>query len=386
MLKRNLEKEIKISARMFPVIALLGPRQSGKTTLVQYCFKKHNYVSLEDLDQRKFAKDDPRLFLEKNLNKYGLILDEIQQVPELLSYIQTLVDKKKKEGQIVITGSQNFLLNESISQSLAGRVAIMTLLPLSIAEFKKNKILPKRVESLLISGSYPKIADKKATPEKWYPSYVRTYIERDVRSLKNVGDVTVFQHFLKLCAGRVGQILNISSLSNDCGIDVKTTKSWLSILEQCYILFLLQPYYKNFNKRLIKSPKLYFYDSGLLCNLLGVENEEHLMAHSNRGNIFESFIISEIIKSFYNKDKVPNIYFWRDSSGNEIDCLIEKGEKLIPVEIKAGKTINSSFFDSLQYWSELSKTSAKDLFLVYAGNESQKRSVGNVVAWSNLKF
>jgi len=386
MIKRDLEKELKASAKMFPVVALLGPRQSGKTTLAQYVFKKHNYVSLEDLDVRKFVSDDPRQFLEKHLNKYGVILGEIQYVPELLSYIKTLVDKNKKEGQIIITGSQNFLLNESISQSLAGRVAIMTLLPLSIAEFKKNKILPKMVESILISGSYPKVANKKATYEKWYPSYVKTYIERDVRSLKNVGDVTLFQHFLKLCAGRVGQVLNISSLSNDCGIDVKTVKSWLSILEQCYILFLLQPYYKNFNKRLIKSPKLYFYDSGLLCYLLGVEDEEHLMGHSNRGNIFESFIISEIIKSFYNRDKVPNIYFWRDSSGNEVDCLIEKGQKLIPIEIKAGKTINSSFFDSLQYWGELSKTEAKDFFLVYAGDESQKRSVANVVSWSDLKF
>ncbi|KKP22567.1 MAG: hypothetical protein SZ59_C0005G0032 [candidate division TM6 bacterium GW2011_GWF2_28_16] len=386
MLKRDLEKEIKLSAKMFPVIAILGPRQSGKTTLAQYCFKKYNYVSLEDLDQRKFAHEDPRLFLEKKINKYGIILDEIQFAPDLLSYIKTYVDKSKKQGEIIITGSQNFLLNESISQSLAGRVAIMTLLPLSIKEFKRNKILPKNVESILISGSYPKIADKKVTAEKWYPSYVKTYIERDVRSLKNIGDVTTFQHFLKLCAGRVGQVLNLSSLSNDCGIDVKTAKSWLSILEQCYILFLLQPYYKNFSKRLIKSPKLYFYDSGLLCHLLGVEDEEHLMGHSSRGNIFESFVISEIIKSFYNRDKVPNIYFWRDSAGNEIDCLIEKGQKLIPIEIKAGKTINSSFFDNLQSWCELTKIDPKNSYLVYAGNESQTRSISNIVAWSDLKF
>ena len=384
MIKRVLEKELKYTATLFPVVAVLGPRQSGKTTLVKYCFKKYNYISLEDIDNRKFAIKDPRLFLEKYKNKQGLILDEIQNAPDLLSYIQTLVDENKEHGQFILTGSQNFLLNESISQTLAGRVGILTLLPLSINEFKKAKLLPERMEKILFTGCYPRIFDRKVPPRKWYPSYIRTYIERDVRTIKNVSDVTLFQQFMMLCAGRIGQILNLTSLCNDCGITFKTAQSWLSLLEQSYIIFLLRPHHKNFSKRLIKSPKLYFYDTGLASYILGVKNEKELMSHHMRGHLFESFVISEIIKDFYNVDETPRIYFWRDNAGNEVDCIIDRGTDLIPVEIKSGKTINSSFFDGLNYWNALSKQDKSKSFVVYGGDENQKRTNGKVLGWKSI--
>ncbi|MFH1644395.1 MAG: ATP-binding protein [bacterium] len=389
MIKRELEKELKISAKQFPAVAVLGPRQSGKTTLVKATFSKYKYISLENLDTRQDAISDPRHFLETHENKYGLILDEIQNTPELLSYIQTYIDKHKKHGYFILTGSQNILLNQAISQTLAGRISILTLLPLSINELKKDKLLSESIEKTMFTGMYPRIFDEKIkgekpTPQKWYPNYIRTYIERDVRMLKNVHNLNLFQKFIKLCAGRVGQILNLTSLGDDCGVDAKTADNWISILASSYIIFLLRPHHKNFSKRLIKSPKLYFYDTGLACSLLEIENEKELNTSYIRGHLFESFVLSELMKHRYNQDKNPNLYFWRDSQKHEIDCIFEKGEKLTPIEIKIGKTVNTSFFDGLKYWNDLSNNNPQNSFVIYGGKEKHVRQKIQVVGWQNL--
>lgn len=385
MIKRTLEKELKVTAKQFPVVAVLGPRQSGKTTLVKSTFKTYNYVTLEDLDKQRLAQADPRGFLEANKTPKGLILDEIQYVPELFSYIKTFVDEHKGAGQFILTGSQNFLLNEKISQSLAGRVGILTLLPLSIEELRKASLLPDKVEHLMFSGCYPRIFDEQITSSKWQANYIRTYLERDVRNLKNIENLSTFQHFIALCAGRIGQVLNLTSLGNDCGITTNTVIAWLGLLESSYIVFRLQPHYKNFSKRLIKSPKLYFYDIGLACFLLGITSEKQLLTHYLRGNLFESFILSELMKHQVNKDRRPGLYFWRDSQGHEIDVVVEQGHLLTAIEIKAGKTINSSFFDGLAYWNSLAGNDSEKSFLLYSGTEKQKRKGVAVLGWQDVQ-
>ncbi|MFC1894607.1 ATP-binding protein [Candidatus Dependentiae bacterium] len=384
MIKRELTSELKNVAKQFPVVAVLGPRQSGKTTLTQSTFKKYTYVSLEELDNRQDAITDPRHFLESHKNAHGIILDEIQNTPDLLSYIQTYVDKNKKPGYFILTGSHNILLNEAISQTLAGRVSILTLLPLSTGELNKAKLLTKSIEKTLFTGCYPRIYDEKIQPNKWYSNYIRTYIERDVRLLKNVSSLNLFQKFIKLCAGRIGQLLNLTSLGNDCGISTNTAKNWLSILECSYIIFLLRPHHKNFSKRLVKSPKLYFYDTGLACSLLEIDDPKELNTSYLRGNLFESFVLSEFIKNRYNKDLRPNLYFWRDNQGHEVDCIIEKGNNLTPIEIKISKTINSSFFDELKYWNEIAKSKPENAFLIYGGIEKRVRSGIKVFGWQSL--
>ena len=377
--------ELKAAARQFPVVAVLGPRQSGKTTLVKSTFKNYVYVSLEELDNQEIALADPRRFLEMHKNEHGIIFDEIQNTPDLLSYIQTYVDEHKRPGYFILTGSQNILLNEAISQTLAGRVSLLTLLSLSISELEKASLLQSSIEELMFTGCYPRIYDEKIPPKKWYSNYIRTYIERDVRTLTNVSSLSIFQQFIKLCAGRTGQILNLTSLGNDCGISTNTARAWLSILEASYIIFLLRPHYKNFSKRLIKSPKLFFYDTGLACSLLDIDDVKQLSTHYIRGNLFESFVISEFIKHCYNHDSRPNVYFWRDSQGHEVDCIIEKGEQLTPIEIKAGKTINSSFFKELHFWNELSGSDPSNSFLIYGGDQKQIRQGINVFGWQSLQ-
>ncbi|HBS48402.1 TPA: AAA family ATPase [Candidatus Dependentiae bacterium] len=385
MISRELTTELKATAKQFPVVAVLGPRQSGKTTLVKNTFKKYNYVTLEDLDKKQMAETDPRSFLESNKNEHGLTLDEVQLTPNLFSYIKTYVDSHKGAGQFILTGSQNFLLNEKISQSLAGRVAILTLLPLSYTELEKAKLLSNKIDKTLYFGFYPRIWNEKIPPQKWYKNYIQTYIERDVRNLRNVENLSLFQQFIKLCAGRIGQVLNLASLGNDCGITANTARSWISLLESSYIIHLLRPHYKNFSKRLIKAPKLYFYDAGLACSLLEIENEKQLATHYLRGNLFESFVISELIKKQYNQDKRPNVYFWRDSLGHEVDCIIEKGQELIPLEIKIGKTINPSFFDGLHYWNELAGEKSQNGVLIYGGDEKVKHQGIKILGWKFLK-
>jgi predicted AAA+ superfamily ATPase len=324
MIVRDLTEYLIESARQFSAIAVIGPRKSGKTTLVQNVFKNHNYVSLEDLDKRAQAHADPRLFLQDHSNEFGIILDEVQHVPELLSYMQTIIDREKKKGYFIITGSQNLLLNQSILQTLAGRIALLTLLPLSINELQQASLLTEKIEDFVFKGLYPRIYDEDVSPVKLHEYYIRGYIERDVRQVKNIFDLNLFQTFIQLCAGRIGQILNISSLSNDCGIDQKTARSWISLLEVTYVIFLLQPYHKNFGKRLTKSPKLYFVDTGIACSLLNIKNSQELSRHYNWGGLVESFIISDLFKQYYNLNQKPVMYFWRDHLGNEVDVILEQ--------------------------------------------------------------
>jgi len=383
--KRDLIKELKTLAKQFPVISICGPRQSGKTTLSKMAFKDYKYINLEHLSSRRFASKDPEGFLDAVSGEKGVILDEVHHVPDLLSYIQIHVDTYEKSGFFVITGSQDLLLNEKISQSLAGRVALLTLLPFSIKEIKKEKDLPSNWSKAVFEGFYPRVIAGSSPAAKWATSYIETYLERDVRQIKNVVDLSQFKDFLILCAGRIGQLLDISSLSNDCGISTETVRSWMSILQASYIVYLLRPHYRNFSKRVIKAPKIYFYDTGLACSLLGIKSEEELLSHYLRGGLFECFVLSEFAKNEFNKGERPRIYFWRDRKGNEIDCIIEKRGKLIPVEIKSGKTINESFFDGLKFWNEISGTDPKDNFLIYGGSEGQRRTYANVLGWQMLE-
>lgn len=384
MLKRFLTSKIKQVATKFPVITLLGPRQAGKTTLARATFPKHTYVSLEELDIREFALSDPRGFLETYLSKKGLIIDEVQHVPTLLSYIQTKVDAQRVPGQFILTGSQNLLVSHAVSQSLAGRTSIQTLLPLTIGELKIAKDLPEKLDEVLFNGFYPSIYAQKIPAADWYASYIRTYVERDVRQIKQITDLRLFQTFLKLCAGRIGQLLNISSLANDCGISVNTAKGWLSLLEATYIIFLLQPHYQNFSKRLVKSPKLYFHDTGVACSLLGIETPNTLATHYLRGGLFESMVIGDLVKQRLNAGLPPQIFFWRDKMGHEVDCILDREGQLIPIEIKAGSTIASDYFQGLTKWCALAGSDPTKGLVVYGGREVQKRQTGQVIGWQAL--
>jgi predicted AAA+ superfamily ATPase len=385
MIKRTLGQKLLQLAQQFPVVAVLGPRQSGKTTLSQITFSAYKYVSLEDFDALNLAKSDPRAFLALYGDGDGVILDEIQNAPQLLSYIQTEVDRSKKNGFFVITGSQNFLLNEKITQTLAGRVAILTLLPLSVSELKQAHLLPIDSNTMLFQGAYPRLYAQKLDPADWYSNYIRTYLERDIRQMKNVSDLAIFQLFMKLCAGRIGQLLNVSSLANDCGISVGTANAWLSLLQASYIIFLVQPHFKNFSKRLVKTPKLYFYDTGLACFLLAIEEVQQVATHYLRGGLFESFCISEIMKLRFNVGRDPHCYFWRDKIGHEVDCVIDYGGKLYPIEIKAGQTITQDYFEELHYWKELAGDEAGRSYCIYAGAESQNRTLVSVLKWQDIE-
>lgn len=384
MISRTLEPKIKSLAKKLPVIGLIGPRQSGKTTLAKKIFKNHKYISLEDLKAREFFKEDPHGFFEFYKNKNGIILDEIQEVPDILSYVQVYSDKYNKSGYFVLTGSQNFLVLEAITQTLAGRIALFTLLPLSISELTKGKLLPKNIDRLIFNGLYPRIYDKKLSPLDWYPTYIKTYLERDIRTIKNISDLNLFQKFIGLCAGRTGQLLNISALANDCGITQITAKSWLGLLEASFVIFFLQPYHKNISTRLVKTPKLFFYDTGIVCSLLGIESWEQVTTHYLRGGLFESLVVCELFKQRYNRGLNPNFYFWRDKSGNEVDCIMVSGDKLTPIEIKAGQSISSNYFDGIKYLHELLEKDVKPGYIVYGGEENQKRLSGNVLSWKNI--
>jgi predicted AAA+ superfamily ATPase len=367
-------------AKKAPVIAILGPRQSGKTTVAREAFAEHTYISLEDYDVRDFAATDPRRFLQGHENPHGIILDEVQHVPALLSYIQTSVDLNRRPGYYILTGSQNFTVNQAITQTLAGRISIHTLLPLSIAELRQADMLPETAEGAMLKGLYPIIYAQEYSPVKWYRDYLRTYVERDVRTLGKVDDLSTFIRFLKLCAGRIGQNVNFSSLANDAGISPATAKAWLSILEASYVIFLLQPHYKNFSKRLVKTPKLFFYDPGLACSLLGIEQEEQLHTHYMRGGLFEAMMIADLYKQFYNADRAPHLYFWGDKQ-HEVDCIVEQADRLYPIEIKAGQTVSGSYFTGLNHWNALAQADPAGAFVIYAGDTESQRSAGTVIGW-----
>ncbi len=379
-IKRKLAAACK-EYKKFPVVAILGPRQSGKTTFAQHVFKKHQFVSLEDPEKRDFATRDPRRFLREMDNEHGIIIDEFQYVPQLLSYIQLEVDTHKRPSHFVLTGSQNFLMNQAITQTLAGRVGILTLLPFSLKELI-DAHLASDVDQILFHGGYPRIYDEKLLPRAFYPSYVHTYVERDVRELATVGNLRTFQKFMQLCAGRVGQLLNISDLATNCSITRATAESWLSVLEASYIVFLLKPHFTNFNKRVTKTPKLYFYDTGLACSLLGIRSKQELSLSTFRGPLFESLMISDLFKQYFNKGEQPPLYFWRDQNGRvEIDCLIDRGGVLTPIEIKSGETVVSDFFDSLTNWKELTEKNAQPGYVLYGGSSEQNRTKGHVIGW-----
>lgn len=382
MIQRSISKEIEKMAKKMPVIGILGPRQSGKTTLVRSLFASYPYASLEDLETREYAQVDPKGFLAQY--QKGVILDEVQRVPSLFSYIQTIVDEQKRSGQFILTGSHNYLLHEHISQTLAGRIALFTLLPLSIQELQSARFLKPTLEEALFFGCYPRIYDQQLDPKKWYADYIQTYVERDVRLIKQITDVHQFQHFIRLCAGRIGQQLNLSALGNECGVTHNTAKSWISVLESSYILFLLQPHFANFNKRIVKMPKLYFYDTGLATSLLGIENEHQMRSHYLFGGLFESFMLSEYVKFKLNVGQQRNCYYWRDHIGHEIDCIIEEGQRLVPIEMKSGKTIGDSFFANIQYWKKIAGNHTDAAYVVYGGDVIQRRTDVTIVGWKQF--
>jgi len=313
-----------------------------------------------------------------------MIVDEAQKAPSLFSYLQGIVDESGKMGKYILTGSQNFLLLEKITQSLAGRVAVCNLMPFGLTELINADLLDEDLDHVMFTGGYPVIYDRHIPVTDYFPSYIQTYIERDVRGISNVENLSTFQRFVKLCAGRVGQLLNLSNLGTDLGINYKTVRSWISILEASYIVFLLQPHHKNFNKRVVKQPKLYFFDTGLLCALLDIQNPEQLAGHYLRGNIFESFIISEYIKSRFHAGRRPNTFFWRNSTGHEIDLIIEAGAQLWAVEIKSGETLNEDFFKGLRYFKRLSSVPEKHFYLVYGGKRDFSRKHGQVLGWKSI--
>lgn len=381
MVKRQLTQQIKEIAKKMPVVAVLGPRQSGKTTLVKVAFPNYNYVNFEDLEIREFAKDDPKAFLE-NYNS-PVIFDEIQYVPNLFSYIQLEVDNKPKETSYILTDSQNILLLESINQSLAGRIALFNLLPFSLTELTGTIYDCDKIDSFLFNGFYPRIYDNNLDPSQWLSSYVKTYVEKDVRQMVSIGDLSSFIMFLKVCAGRVGHLVNFSAIANEIGVSYQTVKRWISILEASYIIYKLPPFYKNVNKRVVKTNKLYFYDVGLVTYLLGIRNEDQLLSHYARGELFENMIVMEIVKNIYNKGLEIPLHFWRDRSGNEVDLLVEAGDRPIAIEIKSSKTIRSSFDKGLQYLQKIKVTDSNCSFVIYGGDKNERRTLSQFIGWKN---
>jgi len=375
MIPRTLAKVLKNLAAQYPVVTVTGPRQSGKTTLCRTTFPKKAYLNLENPDVRAFARDDPRAFL--NSHSGGAILDEIQRAPQLVSYLQQMVDEDQSAGRFILTGSQQFEVMTSISQSLAGRTALLKLLPLSIEELTGAGIsLP--TDRLLLTGFYPRIYDAGLDPTQALGDYVQTYVERDIRQLVAVKDLALFEKFVRICAGRVGQLLNLQSLGNDVGISHSTARNWLTLLEASFVVFLLQPWHTNLSKRQIKSPKLYFYDVGLASWLLGAENETHINRHPLRGNLFENLIVIEALKYRYHRGKRSNLYFWRDAKGNEVDLLLEQGPDVAAVEIKAGATISEDWFKGLEVFSSRLPAPPKACALIYGGTETQQRSKASI--------
>jgi predicted AAA+ superfamily ATPase len=366
MIKRDLENQVIKAASQFPVVTITGPRQSGKSTLCKKLFPEYGYVNLEAPDIRRFAVQDPRGFLHQF--KEGAILDEIQRCPELPSYLQVMVDEDRIKGKWILTGSQNLTLLESISQSLAGRTAVLHLLPLSYNEVQRFEQYDIGINKVMLIGGYPAILDQKVSPADWHSSYVATYIERDIRNISKITDLAVFQRFVELCAGRTGQLLNLSSLAVDAGVSQPTAKAWINVLETSFIIFRLPPFFGNLRKRIVKMPKLFFYDSGLVCWLLGIRSAEQLISHPLRGAIFETWAISEILKHRANKGVQTGTFFYRDSHGQEIDLVIDNGVQFTLIEAKAGQTISEDTLkSSLKYGNVVGKTKPTKTIVVYGG-------------------
>ena len=370
MIVREISQYLTRLAEKYPVVTITGPRQSGKTTLVREIFKDKTYVNLEMLDNREFASSDPRGFLRKIPE--GAILDEIQRVPDLSSYIQGIVDEKKQNGMFILTGSQQFEVSNLINQSLAGRTALLKLLPFSLSEVRHNYGF-STIDELIHKGFYPRIYDQELEPTQALADYFETYVERDLRQLIQVKNLSAFQKFVRLCAGRVGQVLNLTSIGSDVGISHTSAREWLTILEASYVVFLLQPYHININKRLIKSPKIYFYDVGLASYLLGIENVSHVETHPLRGNLFENLVLMEILKYRYNQGKGNNLNFYRDSRGSEIDIIYRVGPHLLPLEVKSGETVASDFFKGFSTFEQVVPDLPFGKAVIYGGDGDETR-------------
>jgi len=383
LINRTIEPVLLELAGSYPVVTMTGPRQSGKTTLCRKVFPRKPYANLESPDVRQFAVDDPRGFLAQYLE--GAILDEIQRAPEIVSYLQPMVDEDPREGRFVLTGSQQFEVSNSINQSLAGRTGLVRLLPFTVEEIQSGFSFSE-VDDLLYHGFYPGLWDKQLNPTQALSDYFETYIERDLRQLITIQDLNVFQRFITLCAGRVGQLLNLSSLANETGVSHTTARHWLSMLEASYIVFLLPPFHRNISKRLVKSPKLYFFDVGLATFLLGIENKKQVARDPLRGNLFENMVVAEALKYRFNQGKKSNLYFYRDSKGNEVDLLLVSGPDTFPIEIKAGMTITRDFFKGLQHFTKVLPSSQmqRGSGLVYGGDEKQERTGIKIVPVKQL--
>jgi predicted AAA+ superfamily ATPase len=379
MIERELKAKLELLVTKYPIVTLTGPRQSGKSTLLRNTFPDYKYVSLENTEYRLLAQNDPNGFLATYPDK--TIIDEVQLVPSLFSYLQTHTDLKEKVGMYLLAGSQNFLLMESITQSLAGRTAILKLLPFSQAELQTANLVKENIDNQIFTGCYPRIYDRDIDAIDFYPFYIQTYIERDVRQLKHIGDINKFILFLKMCAGRIGQLLNLSSLANECGIAVSTAQAWLSVLEASYIIYLLKPDHNNYSKRLVKTPKLYFYDTGVACSLLNIIQVEQIATHFLRGALFENLVINEFVKKSLNTGQEPQLSFWRDKTGNEVDLIELIGGKQYAYEIKSGSTYSTDYFKGLRYWATHSHAETDACNVIYAGEESLKTSFGNVLSW-----
>lgn len=380
MYQRELEQEVRSMAQAFPIVTILGPRQSGKSTLVKQIFTDKPYVNLEHLETRTLALNDPISFIKRYEN--GAIFDEIQRAPELLSYLQVLVDEQKKIGQFILTGSHQLRLQEAVSQSLAGRSAVLKLLPLSLREIKQSQN-EYSLDQQLLKGGYPRLYEIVLKPSKYYSSYCQTYLERDVKQLINIKDLSLFQRFMRLCAGRIACVFNASEIAKELGTSSHTVTEWLSVLEASFLIFKLPPYFENFGKRLIKSPKLYFTDVGLACYLLGIENETQIERDPLRGHLVENLVVLELVKARYNMGLEPNLFFYRDQSQLEVDVLIQNGSELIPIEIKSSATFRPEFIKAIEKFQQLTHRTILKSYLVYAGDIQQRVREVNIIHYED---
>jgi predicted AAA+ superfamily ATPase len=382
MIHRTITDHVIRLSGKYPVITITGPRQSGKTTLVKSIFPGHHYVTMENQFFRDRAMNDPLSFF--TTGKIMMILDEVQKVPQLLSYIQEITDRNQINGQFILTGSQSLLLSEKISQTLAGRTAVLKLLPFGLEELSRmTEFKGKSYEECMFTGFYPRIFDKNIQPGDFFPFYFETYVQRDVRQIQNIRDLNQFANFVRLCAGRIGQLLDYSSLAKDAGISVNTAKGWISLLEATYILFLLHPYYHNFSKRIIKSPKLYFTDTGLASFLLNISDPEQMLTHYLKGSLFENMVIMEMLKHRYNLAQPANLWFYRDNNKNEIDCIYE-GKELTFIEIKSARSFNTAKKKDLKFTERIVNDQSVKKVIIYGGDESFSQPGFNVISWKEI--
>lgn len=382
MIKRQLTQLLVEMAMKMPIISIMGPRQSGKTTLARSIFPNHHYINFELPENRLRAELDPLQLLKSY--PQGLILDEVQRVPELFSFIQVVADEWRENGKFILTGSQNFLLNKQVSQSLAGRVFVSKLMPFSMKEVYLSGEATNNFDRFIFKGGYPAIFDRDIDPSLFFPSYQQTYLERDVLDMISLRNLSNFRRLIGLLAGRVGQLLNLSSLGTELGVDHKTVQSWIAALEASYVIFLLRPYHKNFSKRIIKSPKIYFWDTGLACNLLGIQNEKQVDTHWAKGSLFENLVIGEKAKSYLNQGKEPPLYFWRDSNGVEVDLIVESVEGLEVIEIKSGQTFHRSFLKNIELFGKNASAIQVNAQVIYSGNESWESGGVSIISWQKL--